>query len=96
MDIVIITTVTWSVQRLFPHIREDNVSRQNCVVNDALVHSMLNVQQTLFMIFNCLKFERPSLIDETINLVNSKFAQGFIFRNIPKGSAATYLWCNGK
>jgi len=29
----------------------------NCIVNDTLVHSMLNVQQTLlllFMIFNCL------------------------------------------
>ena len=50
MDIVIITTVAQIVQRLLAHMRELKTPTPlvNCLVNDALVHSMPNV----FTFFN--------------------------------------------
>jgi len=56
MDIVIITTTAQIVQRLLAHMREDAHATRQCIANDAVVHSMPNVQQTLlllFRIFNC-------------------------------------------
>jgi len=57
-------------------MRETPTPLVNCIINDALVYSMLNVQQmllSLFMIFICL-----NAYSETIKLVNLKFAQCFI------------------
>jgi len=55
MDIVIITTSAQIVQRLLAHRPEGATPLVSCIVNDALVHSMPNLQQMLllpFMIFN--------------------------------------------
>jgi len=78
-----ITTVSQSVHRLLAHMRKDALASQsplvNCIVNDALVHAVPNVQQmllSLFMIFNCLNASHY----ETIKLVNSKFVYGIIFQ----------------
>jgi len=47
MDIVIITTTAQTVQHLLAHLRKDAHATRQCIVNNALVHSMPNVQQTL-------------------------------------------------
>ena len=60
MDIVIITPIAQIVQRPMPLI--------NRIVNDTLVHSVPNVQQTLIL---------PFIM---IFMVNSKLARDFIFR----------------
>jgi len=60
MDIVIITPIAQIVQRPMPLI--------NRIVNDTLVHSVPNVQQT------------PILPFIMIFMVNSKLARDFIFR----------------
>ena len=43
MDIVIITTIVQSIHRLLTYMREDAHATRQCVVNDALVHSMPSV-----------------------------------------------------
>jgi len=54
MDIVIITTNAQIVQRLLAHCAKTPTPIISCFVNDALVHSMPNVQQTLLLLFMIL------------------------------------------
>ena len=80
MDIVIITKVAQSIQRL-PHARRrphhSSVALSMTLWSTAAAKHTVNAAIT-FYDFNCLNtYQR---INKTLKLVNSKFAHGFIFR----------------
>ena len=79
--IVKFTTVVRNVHLLAVHTLKDVYSVVNCIVNDALVHAVPNVQQMLLQFVNAVQLRlMHSLLDVTPYLVTDLIKVGDIRR----------------